>query len=187
MDPELYIFPKINNPLLKIAASTALFALVISAARLLSGRGPWVVVFEYPAGWLTLLYGYGLFIFASLKAWQAAREKNTVEDPQRQTPTRLLDTGAYARVRHPMYGMFILANAGLGLAANSVYGLCFSLLSLLIYVLNGIFEEKVALFPLFGEGYREYMRRVPVRYLTFGQALLLVTTLLVYIVGVFMP
>jgi len=164
-----------------------LFALVIAAARLLlpgSGSGIGAAVNENLAGWLSLVLGYGLFIYASYQAWRATREKNTVEDPKREVATRLLDTGAYARARHPMYGMFILANAGLGLAANSIYGLGFSLLSLLLFTLNAIFEERAVLIPQFGEQYRDYMRRVPARCFTLFQSALLVLALALNAAGV---
>lgn len=178
MDPELYVFPKIEKPALKFAASSALFALIIGAARLLLPQsGIWAAVSDYRFSDLSLLLGYSIFIYASYQAWIATREKNLVEEPKRQMPTRLLETGAFARVRHPMYGMFILANAGMGLAAGSLAGLIFSLLSLLLFVLNGIFEERAALLPLFGEQYREYMRRVPARYFTPAHLLLLVLAL----------
>jgi len=186
MDPELYVFPNIERPALKMAASTGLFALVIAAARLLTRQGLLPTGDGSPILWLSLLCGFSLFLYASYQAWRATREKNSVEDPRRQAPTRLLDTGFFARVRHPMYGMFILANAGLGLAASSVYGLGFSLLSLVLFVLNGIFEERAALIPLFGDQYRDYMRRVPARYFTPLQAVLLVLALGLNAAGVFL-
>jgi protein-S-isoprenylcysteine O-methyltransferase Ste14 len=178
MDPELYVFPKIENPAVKMAASTLVFAVVICAARLLlPGHGQRAAANAVLTGWGSLALGYAVFVYASVKAWVAMREKNTVEDAQRQLPTRLLDQGSYARVRHPMYAMFILANAGLGLAAHSRYGLIFSLLSVAAFVLNGIFEERATLIPLFGEQYRAYMRRVPARFFTPLHAALLALTL----------
>jgi protein-S-isoprenylcysteine O-methyltransferase Ste14 len=137
------------------------------------------------ASLIQLVIGYGLFIYGSYHAWRATRLKNTVEDPNHELATRLLDTGYYARTRHPMYGMFILANTGLGFAMNSVYGLAFSLLSLVLFVANGIFEERAVMIRFFGEEYRAYMRRVPARYFTPGQAALLAVILLLYIAGIF--
>lgn len=187
MDPELYVFPKINQPALKVAASSALFTLIIAAARLLLPASlRWGALDESLAKWLSLLLGYGVFIYASFQAWLATREKNAALDPDRQVATRLLDTGFYSRVRHPMYGMFILANTGLGLASGSVYGLGFSLLSLGLFIANGIFEERAVLFPQFGSLYRAYMRRVPARFFTSGDAVLLIATLSVTLAGALM-
>ena len=84
-----------------------------------------------------------------------------------------------------MYGMFILANVGLGFAMNSVYGLAFGLLSLAAFVANGIFEEKYVMLRFFGEEYQDYMRRVTARYFTAAQAIVLTLVLIFYITGFF--
>ncbi len=198
MDPELYVFPRISTTPVKIAASSALFALVLVIAALLlpllPGSHLWAAVDLLVSvgpvtaslvGLLHLLTGYALFIYGSYHAWRATREKNTVEDPRRALATRLLDTGYYGRVRHPMYAMFILANAGLGFAMNSIYGLAFSLLSLVLFVANGIFEERAVMMRYFGEEYRAYMRRVPARYFTPLQAVVLGLVLALNIAGLF--
>jgi protein-S-isoprenylcysteine O-methyltransferase Ste14 len=198
MDPELYVFPRIQSAPTKIAASTGLFIMVLVAAELLlpllPGPQLWASV-DQPillgkvsvrfTQWMHLLIGYGLFIYGSYHAWRATRLKNTVEDPKHELATRILDTDYYARVRHPMYGMFILANVGLGFAMNSVYGLAFGLLSLVLFVANGIFEERAVMLRFFGEAYRSYMRRVTARYFTPGQAILLALVLILNIAGLF--
>ena len=198
MDPEIYVFPNINYAPLKITASTALFVLVLLLAALITpllpGQHPWETIDRTVrvgggtvslARLLHILAGYSLFIYGSFHAWQATRLKNSVEDPRHELATRILDTGYYARVRHPMYGMFILANVGLGLAMNSVYGLGFGLLSLLAFVANGIFEERYVMIRFFGEAYQAYMRRVTARYFTPGQAILLTVVLVLYLTGLF--
>ena len=196
MDPEIYVFPNINSAPLKIAASTALFIVVLMIdaliTRLLPGPHLWaaidrtLTVADSPVSFARLLHillGYTLFIYGSFHAWQATRLKNTVEDPKHELATRILDTGYYARVRHPMYGMFILANVGLGFAMNSVYGLAFGLLSLAAFVANGIFEEQYVMIRFFGEAYEDYMRRVTARYFTPGHAIILALVLSLDIAG----
>ncbi len=198
MDPETYVFPKINSVPRKIAASTLVFVIAMVAASLLLSRLPgprlWAAV-DLPitagpvttslASLLHLLFGYALFIYASYHAWRATREKNSVEDPLRQTATCLLTDGYYARVRHPMYGMFALADVGLGFALKSVYGLGFALLFLGLFLLNGIFEERSSLIPMFGDQYRAYMQQVRARYFSLPQTGVLVLSLAIYIVGIF--
>jgi protein-S-isoprenylcysteine O-methyltransferase Ste14 len=198
MDPEIYVFPQINATPLKIAASTALFVLVLMIAGwitpLLPGPQLWSAVDRTLtvagssvslARLLHILLGYTLFIYGSYHAWQATHLKNTVEDSKHELATRILDTGYYGRVRHPMYGMFILANAGLGFAMTSVYGLAFGLLSLALFVANGIYEEKYVMLRFFGEAYQDYMRRVRARYFTAAQAIALSLMLALNIAGLF--
>lgn len=198
MDPEIYVFPNINSAPLKIAASTALFILVLMIAALIAPSLPgphlWDAIDQSItvagsslslAKLLHILIGYTLFIYGSFHAWQATRLKNTVEDSKHELATRILDIGYYARVRHPMYGMFILANVGLGFAMHSIYGVGFGLLSLAVFVANGIFEEKYVMIRFFGETYKDYMRRVTARYFTPGQAIILTMFLALDIAGLF--
>lgn len=198
MDPEIYVFPNINSAPLKIVVSTALFVLVLEIAALITTLLPgpqlWraidrtIVVVDGTislANLLHILLGYILFIYGSFHAWQATRLKNTVEDPKHELATRILDTGYYGRVRHPMYGMFILANVGLGFAMNSIYGLIFGLLSLALFVANGIYEERYVMIRFFGEAYQDYMRRVTARYFTPGQAIAMTLVLVLNITGLF--
>lgn len=198
MDPEIYVFPNINSAPLKIAASTVLFIVVLLVAALITPLLPgptlWSVIDRTVtiaggtvslAGLLHTLLGYTIFIYGSYHAWQATRLKNTVEAPNHELATRILDTGYYARVRHPMYGMFILANVGLGFAMNSVYGLGFALLSLGAFVANGIFEERYVMIRFFGQAYQAYMQRVTARYFTPGQAIVLSLVLALYVSGFF--
>ena len=198
MDPEIYVFPNINFAPLKIAASTALFIMVLVIAGLLTPLLPgpqfWISIDQTItlaggtislATLLHILIGYLLFIYGSFHAWQATRLKNTVEDSRHELATRILDSGYYARVRHPMYAMFILANVGLGFAMHSIYGLAFGLLSLAAFVANGIFEEKYVMLRFFGEEYLDYMRRVTARYFTAGQTIVLSLVLVLYIAGFF--
>lgn len=198
MDPELYVFPQISFASLKVAASTALFVLVLLVSwlllPLLPGLPLWaavdrsLVVGSYSFSLFKLLHlllGYGLFIYASVCAWRAAREKATVEDPKIGLASRILNTGSYARVRHPMYAMFILANTGLGFSLASIYGLAFALLSLVLFLANGLFEERAVMLRFFEKEYRAYMRQVPARFFTPGQAVVLVIFLALQFAGVY--
>jgi len=198
MDPEIYVFPDINSGIVKTLASTLLFTVVLIIVLLVT---PWLpgphlwseidrelVIGSFNvslSSLLHLLIGYSLFIYASIHAWKAMKEKNSVEDPTRRTARSLLDTGYYGVVRHPMYGMFILANAGLGFAVKSVYGLGFILLSLALYTLNGIFEERAFLLPAFGKQYEAYMKKVTARYLTPLQAIILIIVLAINTAAIF--
>jgi len=198
MDPEIYVFPKISSAPVKIASSTALFILVFFVAGallpLLPGPPLWTVIdrtltigtasISLPS-LMHILIGYGLFMYGSYHAWRATRQKNTVEDSKHELATRILDTDYYGRVRHPMYGMFIMANIGLGFAMNSIYGLLFALLSVILFIANGIFEEKYIMLRFFGAAYQDYMHRVTRRYFTPAQAIVVSLALVLYSAGLF--
>ncbi len=109
-----------NSVPLKIGASNAVFALVLVVAgmlfpllpgpHLLKVKDGTIAVGPFSILWIDLMHltlGYALFIYGSFHAWQATRQKNIVEDPQRRTTARLLECGYYGHVRHSMYGMFI--------------------------------------------------------------------------------
>jgi protein-S-isoprenylcysteine O-methyltransferase Ste14 len=198
MDPEIYVFPRIDSALVKITASTAMFIIILIIAALvtplLPGPHLWVAIDRTMkigqgsmslANGLHILLGYTMFIYGSYHAWRATRLKNTVEDARHELATRILDVGYYGQVRHPMYGMFILANVGLGFAMNSIYGLGFGLLSLVLFVANGIFEERYVMIRFFGEEYQAYRRRVTARYFTPPQAIVLILVFSTYVVGLF--
>ena len=116
-------------------------------------------------GWLVtvaaviLLAAYGLYAEVMRENAYLSR---TVEVQENQ---KVVDTGLYGIVRHPMYSATIL----LYLAMPIVLGSWFSLLVMLAYPIIIVFrirnEEKVLEQGL--EGYREYKKRVKYRLMPF--------------------
>ncbi len=80
----------------------------------------------------------------------------------------LLDTGMYARVRHPRYVAVFVGTMGWSLMSN--YGAAYVVAALLIPALLGViyFEER-ELVDRFGDRYREYQERVPALIPRFGR------------------
>lgn len=77
-----------------------------------------------------------------------------------QTGEKLITSGWYARMRHPLYSALILIFFGYllvaGTATSGIHLLC-----LLIYLPFGIFYEEKNLIFLFGKEYQEYRQKVP--------------------------
>lgn len=72
---------------------------------------------------------------------------------------QLVDTGVYARIRHPAYAGMIVTEVGFGIAsADAVVALAFLILPAAAF-LHRIRIEERALEEHLGERYREYMRR----------------------------
>jgi protein-S-isoprenylcysteine O-methyltransferase Ste14 len=71
---------------------------------------------------------------------------------------RLMTTGPYARIRHPMYSAIVGWMTSLGLVAANWIPFAFAALSALNFLLRIRGEEKMML-QEFGDEYREYMKR----------------------------
>lgn len=74
---------------------------------------------------------------------------------------RLIDTGLYGRIRHPLYAGSILMIFAYPLALGSWWGLIPAALAALSLVLRIHFEEEMLLKGM--QGYAEYRERVPYR------------------------
>jgi protein-S-isoprenylcysteine O-methyltransferase Ste14 len=71
---------------------------------------------------------------------------------------RIISTGPYARIRHPMYSAIIGWLISLGLVASNWTPLVFAALAALFFMMRIPGEEKMML-QQFGDQYREYMKR----------------------------
>ena len=70
----------------------------------------------------------------------------------------IITTGPYARVRHPMYTVFILFTLAILLVASNLFIAIFALLIILLLYPNSKQEERMLL-NQFGNRYQEYMNR----------------------------
>ena len=74
---------------------------------------------------------------------------------------KLIDTGLYAHVRHPMYSGYSLMLIGVPLGLGSWYALIPAILCVGILLTRCKFEEQMLIEGL--EGYEDYMKRVKYR------------------------
>ncbi len=123
--------------------------------------------FDYRFGWsavplwlvvlsvVVMLSGYVLFVSAMIENAFASR---IIEIQEGQ---RLIDTGLYGVVRHPMYMAAIVLYAPFPLVLGSYYGLIPILLLPPLLVYRLLNEEKVLRAGL--QGYGDYMERVRYR------------------------
>ena len=83
-----------------------------------------------------------------------------------QNGQKVIDTGLYSVIRHPMYLAGLLLYCPMPLVLDSVYVFILALiLTPLLLVIRILNEEKVLKEQL--EGYEEYMRKVPYRIIPF--------------------
>jgi protein-S-isoprenylcysteine O-methyltransferase Ste14 len=146
----------------KIIASLillAFFAYIVLPA--LDYRYAWSPV----APWVSIL-GDGvillsfLFIFWVIRVNSFAASNIRVEKDQ-----KVIDTGPYARVRHPMYAGAIWLFVGMPLALGSWWSLGLIVLLMPVLLWRLLDEEKILRRDL--PGYTDYMRRVRVRLVPF--------------------
>ncbi|MFX1285907.1 MAG: methyltransferase [Promethearchaeota archaeon] len=78
-----------------------------------------------------------------------------------QEGQKVINTGPYAYVRHPMYIGFIIMTLCFPIALGSFLALPPALLVIILIVIRSIYEEKSLIEEL--EGYKEYMQKVRYR------------------------
>lgn len=121
---------------------------------------------EFPL-WLKILGG--LMLIPALYLIQRAPMDNTYLSTmvrvQEERKQRVVTTGVYGFVRHPLYLGCILMLAGAPLMLGSVIGLVISLIAVVSLMGRSIAEEKLLTSEL--EGYTDYQRKVRYRLFPF--------------------
>jgi len=80
--------------------------------------------------------------------------------PALKSKAKLITTGIYGVIRHPLYISNGLLALGMAILFESMYALLFSIPYTLLYLLIIHFEEKSFL-ERYGEKYKEYKRKTP--------------------------
>jgi protein-S-isoprenylcysteine O-methyltransferase Ste14 len=142
----------------------ALSGLMFLAAFIVAGlnfRFQWIVLPAW-AVWI----GVGVFLAAYLMYAEVLRENTylsrTVEVQENQ---KVIDTGLYGIVRHPMYSATLFLFLSMGIVLGSPISFAILLLYIPIIALRMKNEEKVLEEGL--AGYKEYMTRVKFKVIPF--------------------
>jgi protein-S-isoprenylcysteine O-methyltransferase Ste14 len=101
--------------------------------------------------------GVGLLIamITTIQNGYAAANINVESDQ------KVVSTGFYALVRHPMYFGNVVLMIGISLSLGSYWGLLFVILGLVVLAVRILDEEKVLALQL--NGYTDYLQRVHYR------------------------
>lgn len=121
--------------------------------------------------------------YGTVKLSKITIQNHSVRNEKNDTPERLLITGNYAKVRHPMYGTFIIMQAGFMLSLRSLDGIIISCIILAFQYMNAVIEEKKQLIPIFGEEYKTYAQNVGHMLLTRSEIIALSLVVLLSAVG----
>lgn len=133
------------------------FALVALGPRTLPGLPAWSPPWDVlgTVAGLALMAAGGLLALAGV--WHLGRNLTALPHPKEDA--ELVETGAYALVRHPIYSGLILASIGWALWRNGWLTLIYAALLFLFFDIKSRREEKwlAHKFP----SYADYQRRVP--------------------------
>ncbi len=113
-------------------------------------------------------FGLGMFATGWYVAYASLRENSfaaPVVRHQSERGQRVIDTGVYGIVRHPMYSGGVLVMLGIPLWLQSYAGAAFALIPVAILALRCVLEERFLLREL--AGYKAYTRRVRRRLIPF--------------------
>ena len=110
----------------------------------------------------TVYFAFGLIAncYGSIRLMKITAQNHSVKNEKSGSPTKLLTNGCYAKVRHPMYGTFIILQSSLLLSLRSFIGIIFAIVVVAFQYFNAAWEEKKKLIPLFGDDYRVYSSAV---------------------------
>lgn len=127
----------------------------------------------------------GLIIacYGSIKLSRITTQNHSVKNKDNSVPSKLLITGDYTKVRHPMYGTFIILQSGFLLSLRSLIGMILALMIIIFQYINAMFEEKKQLIPLFGDEYHQYTKNVSHVLLTKAELIVFILILLFCTVG----
>ena len=107
-------------------------------------------------GFAMFVLGIVIHVRCHLIHEQAAEHSDKIE--------KLLTTGIFAHARHPMYASLFLVVLGIALASGVTLALVPAMIIAVLNLLTALKEEKF-LIEKFGDEYREYMKKVPYRFI----------------------
>ena len=135
------------------------FAAIFPVAGFDAGRWHWsrVPAWLIVLGYVLLCVGY----FISIWVYRVNKFAEPGVRIQTERGHKVIDTGPYAIVRHPLYSGALLMSAGIPLALGSLWALVPAAAGVLVLVVRTVLEDRTLQAEL--PGYQQYARRVRYR------------------------
>lgn len=127
--------------------------------------------------------GLILNCYGTVRLSKITVQNHSAKSEKGSSPKCLLTNGYYAKVRHPMYGTFIILQAGFMLSLRSFMGMIVALLIVVGQYINAAIEEKKQLIPIFGEEYNLYIKNVRRMVLTKSEIIVFAVVIILSILG----
>lgn len=141
-----------------VALQAGLFVLVAFGPATAPGLPAWPAAITRLSSWLGLVLLVSGFVWVGAGGVQLACGRSLSALPHPKATATLIDTGAFALVRHPMYCGAIWAAVGWALSAQGLLSLAYAALLIVFFDMKASREERAlaATFP----DYRAYCTRV---------------------------
>lgn len=130
-----------------------------------------------------ILFGLVANCYGSIKLMKITEQNHSIKDGESGMPSELLTDGCYAKIRHPMYGTFIILHSSLLLSLRSFVGMIFALGVAVFQYFNAKWEEEKSLIPMFGENYIGYSKVARNILLNKWETLVLVIAVFLSLIG----
>lgn len=98
--------------------------------------------FLKPIGYLSLIFASILFIVAN-KAHGSTNKLKLNASPMPNSSAKLVTSGVYAYIRHPIYSSFIQMSFGIAFLIGTSGSIALAIISLIFYYFKSIYEEKL--------------------------------------------
>lgn len=135
------------------------------------------------ADFVYFVCGLILNCYGTIRLSKITVQNHSAKSEKGSNPKCLLTNGYYAKVRHPMYGTFIILQAGFMLSLRSFVGMIVALLIVVGQYINATFEEKKQLIPILGEEYNQYSKNVRRMILTKSEIIVFAVVIILSIIG----
>jgi protein-S-isoprenylcysteine O-methyltransferase Ste14 len=98
--------------------------------------------FLRPFGYLVLIFAFTLFILAN-KAHGSINKLKLNASPMPNSSAKLVTSGVYAYIRHPIYSSFIQMSFGIAFLIGTSGSIAVAVISFIFYYFKSIYEEKL--------------------------------------------
>ncbi len=98
--------------------------------------------FLKPVGYLLLTFAIIFFILAN-KAHGSTNKLKLNASPRPNNSAKLVTSGIYAHIRHPIYSSFIQMSFGIAFLIGTSGSIAVAVISLIFYYLKSRYEEKL--------------------------------------------